>query len=371
MAHLISPVPENAFATNTVRVPDTIDNPITRAPDVELIAQTLLNKIYSLRDLAGILNEGRTWTATQLSAIPTPSSPSRHLTLNQSSPTFAANAYRMIDAFATSDSTKLVRVYSGTATGSAAAWLITVNARFSTTSAQNWTKDLSSRESSLLALYDGELKFYSQAPGTASWTTWDRERGHVSIGGTLTSSAIKAAVGEITSLTSETGKIDAITSDSVTSKAFTTSGNYKLSPAKRMWIDIPLVSSGEGNVLSSSNSINMGHGDTAWFPVPQLPAGTKLHRVQILVSKVGSTGTVTFYGHRRTGAVWSSPAAVPTNAVVAQTAITNAGIQVISVSFDDIEILSNDSYSVRLFSDANSTVNLYQLRADVSLSSLV
>jgi hypothetical protein len=368
MAHNITPVvSDNVFST-PVRVPDNTDNPATpgRAADVEAIAQALLNRVEYVRQKAGLLAEQRIWTATQTMNITSPGEATRAITATPASPTFAGNLYRLIDSFATADAGKKVRVYVGTGTGNAVNYVVTTNAWWNTSSAQNWNKDVTSRESSILWLQDGELKFYGKESGVNSWTDWSTSRGHIRLGDTLFSNAVTTNTGNIKTINSDSGTVDTLTSDSVTSKNFYTSGNYRLNPGRRMFIDIPLPSCGKSfNFLTH---VRLGDSEMAWFPVPRLPPGSKLHSVGVMFQKFGENRTSTIFGIRRYGSAWSgSSSTMPTNAKIDNTVVTAPGKHVVTIDFGAIEVASNEGYDVCV----QGAMDLYQLRADVTIGALV
>lgn len=368
MAHNITPVPENAFDT-PVRVPDGTDSPSApgRAADVEAIAQALLNRAENLRQKSGMLGEQRVWTASQTMNVTHPGEPTRAITATPASPTFASNRYRMIDSFATADGAKKVRTYVGTSTGGAPNFVITTNAWWNTTSAQNWNKDIGARESNILLLEDGELKFYGKESGVNSWTEWNTTHGHVRLGDTLFAQVLRAANGYIDSIDCNSGTIDTLTSESVTSKNFTTSGNYRLSPARRMWVDIPISSNGNAAFKSYKSYLSMGSSDVVTFPLPRLPSGSVVYAVEVLVNKPNDSqfkGT----GVRRHGAVWNgSSSTLPSNSDIVTATVSGTGRRVLRLDFGSTEIRDGESYEIVLEWQAS----VYLIRMDCQIGALV
>ena len=364
MAHNITPVPENAFET-PVRVPDGTDSPSApgRAADVEAIAQALLNRAENLRQKSGMLGEQRVWTATQTMNVASPAQATRAITVTPASTTYAQNAYRLIDVFETSDNGKKVRVYCGTSTGGASSFVITTNAWWNTSSAQNWNKDVASRESSMLAFRDGEVRWTGKEANAAPWTTWSTGRGHFYVGDTLFADTVQAETGDIETLNCETGEITSVVSDSATSKQFYTSGNYRLSPARRMWIDIPLSSNGTAAFKSFKSSLSMSSSDNVTFPLPRLPVGSLVHSIEVLVNK-SNDDQFRGIGVRRHGAVWNgNSSTLPTNSDIVTATVSGTGRRVLKLDFGATEIKDGESYEIVLSYAA--TVHLIRMDCQV------
>jgi hypothetical protein len=89
------------------------------------------------------------------------------------------------------------RLYVGEgAVNDLSAWCVTVNASWNPANSgaggQNWVKDDTSKESSLLRCYFGGLQFYGRIAGAGSWgdTAWDAGRGTLSVGYAIAATTI-------------------------------------------------------------------------------------------------------------------------------------------------------------------------------------
>lgn len=369
MPHPITPL--DVFTTTLV-VPDNLDSAIQRATDVEAGVQALGNRTEYLKNHSAQTDTQNTFTAAPLT-IDTNAADVPLVKVNKSAhnhPGAPANRWKLLNDYTMSDG-RHVREYSGEGTSSC--WCRTENAVWNPAAgSQNWSKDNTSSESNILAMFYGELHYYGRQPGAGSWSDsqWaDQARGNASFGDTVASRAVTttgpATIGDGLTVTTGTtalgGNLDVTGNADVMGGDMRVFGEYRyFGTAKSRTISLSLSTmwSDSAGLTASAGTLLIGPGQTAHMPVI-VPNGAVMKNVRVKASSAGCTYVASIYrkhGVNITDGSFSIHDQVATTGAVVVSGPIVA--QNINLSYANLVASSLESYNLVLQCNAGSANNL-------------